>query len=207
MSRFFLFFVGFVVAWAGPYTHAKIVLKGEEKNLVRLNSIGWARLGMKVLILKKAYPDAVFRIETLPGISAVVTAGRNGVDLFSFKTRKFEEENPVLPNDDDIISFLLTKNADFYTSEGIHPGSLVDEGVRTWGPVLIYYSEGQEIAVFRGQPESDRNRMEFYLTGASERERAGLYKQRQNKTSIDDWATTQHYQANAKILYITLIPK
>ena len=175
-----------------------------DKYMITIQQMGPAHLGMTVKQLKQTLPGATYRIGFLPDVTSAIAVRLNAEVLFYFTTRRMDAfEVSGLPSEDDVITFIITKNSRFTTRDRIRPGSPLEEAVAVYGPAELYYSPDAEYASFKKSPASE---MGFWVVGPRGKESAGVYNKRPENL-VGGYYKTTRFIPKSKILYISIAAK
>jgi len=149
-------------AGVGPGQGATRDATGADGHLITASAMGQVRLRMTLNEARRALPDASFsRTSDGDGAALVEIAFGQGTSLSVWA----EEDDPATPIDwSKRIVTIETFSAAFHTSEGIHPGSLVTDAARFFGPVRQIVKseiEGREYITFARQPRALTFRLDY----------------------------------------------
>ena len=133
-----------------------------DPHLITPSAMGHVRLRMTLEEARQAVPVASFN-RTTDGDGAALVEISFGQD--SSLSVWAEEDDPATPIDwSKRIVTIETFSAAFHTREGIHPGSLVTEAVRIFGPVREITKseiESREYVTFARQPRELTFRLDY----------------------------------------------
>jgi hypothetical protein len=128
---------------------------GADTHVITASAMGHVRLGMTLDEARRAHPGASFR-RTSDGDGAALVEIAFGQE--SSLSVWADEDDPATPIDwSKRIVSIETFSAAFHTPEGIHPGSLVTEVARFFGPVREIVKseiESREYVTFARQPQT-----------------------------------------------------
>jgi hypothetical protein len=135
---------------------------GADTHLITASAMGHVRLGMTLDAARRALPDASFT-RTSDGDGAalvgIVLGRKDSLSVWA------DEDDPATPIDwSKPIVTIETFSAAFHTREGIHPGSLVTEVARFFGPVSEIVKseiESREYVTFSRQPKALIFRLDY----------------------------------------------
>ena len=130
--------------------------------LITASAMGRVRLKMTLDEARRALPAASFA-RTSDGDGAALVEVTFGKD--DALTVWADEDDPAAPIDwSRPIVTIETFSARFHTREGVHPGSLVSEVVRLFGPVREIVKseiESRQYIVFARQPKALTFRLDY----------------------------------------------
>ena len=126
-----------------------------DPHLITASAMGHVRLRMTLDEARHALPGASFNRTTDGDGAALIEIAFGPDNLLSVWA---DEDDPASPIDwSKRIVTIETFSAAFHTREGIHPGSLVTEAVRFFGPVREIVKseiESREYVTFARQPRA-----------------------------------------------------
>jgi hypothetical protein len=135
---------------------------GADPHLITRSAIGHVRLGMTLDDARRALPTASFSRTSDGDGAALVEADfghHNSLILWA------DENDPASPIDwSKRIVTIETFSAAFHTREGIHPGSLVTDAAKVFGPVRRITKseiESREYVTFARQPQALTFRIDY----------------------------------------------
>jgi hypothetical protein len=149
--------------------HARIAGRGAAReathadiHLITASAMGHVQLGMTLDEARRALPSASFRRTSDGDRAALVEiAFGQGSSLSVWA----DEDDAAGPIDwSKRIITIETLSAAFHTPEGIHPGSLVTEAARFFGPVREIVKseiESREFITFARQPRALTFRLDY----------------------------------------------
>ena len=133
-----------------------------DPHLISMSAIGHVRLRMTLDEARHALPGASFSRTTDGDGAALVEIAFGHDNSLSVWA---EEDDPATPIDwSKRIVTIETFSAGFHTREGIHPGSLVAEAARFFGPVREIVKseiESREYVTFSRQPRALTFRLDY----------------------------------------------
>ncbi|NES72529.1 MAG: hypothetical protein F6K24_48715 [Okeania sp. SIO2D1] len=161
---------------------------------------------MTVGELKKLYPQASYRLSSLPDLPSVVAVSEGSENLFYFLAVPQSEH---LPSDEAVIQLLVTGNSRYKTDLGIGPESDLPEVVRAYGAVKVYYSSDAEYAQFSKQPNSKQSGMSFWLQPPTGEKTAGKYSWKDVKKNLcveakSGFCESEDFKSGSKLRYIAI---
>jgi hypothetical protein len=135
---------------------------GADTHLITASTMGHVRLRMTLDEARRAVPGASFRRTSDGDGAALVEIAFGQEDSLSVWA---DEDDPATPIDwSKRIVTIETFSAAFHTREGIHPGSLVTEAARFFGPVREIVKgeiESREYVTFARQPRALTFRLDY----------------------------------------------
>lgn len=190
----------------GKITKASQSYQPIGKQLITPQQIGKAQLGMSVGELKQLYPQANYRLTSLPGIPRAIAVSEKSEDLFYFIA---SPDSGGLPRDEAVIMFVTTNNPKYKTVEGIKPGISLEKATKAYGPVLLYFSPQAEYAQFQNQPSNPRSGMGFWAKAAAGQKAAGVYQwsntqQNSCETGNSGFCQSNQFNPGSTIWYISV---
>jgi hypothetical protein len=130
--------------------------------LITASAMGPVRLGVTLDEARRALPGASFRRRSDGDGAALVEIAFGQEDKLSVWA---DEDDPASPIDwSKRIVTIETFSAAFHTRDGIHPGSLVTEAARLFGPVREIVKseiESREYVTFARQPRTLTFRLDY----------------------------------------------
>ncbi len=178
----------------------------EHEQIITPQQIGKAQLGMRVGELKQLYPQANYRLTSLPDIPRAIAVSENAEDLFYFIA---SPDNGEFPKDEAVIMFLITNNPNYGTAEGIKPGTSLAEATQAYGGIQLYFSPDVEYAQFQNQPSNPRSGMGFWAKAATGQKAAGIYQwsdpqQNSCQTTSSGFCQSNQFNPGSEIWYISV---
>jgi hypothetical protein len=150
--------------------------------LITNDSVGPVRLGMTILQVRRVLSG--FRVErTTIGDGAVAYAVRKGSKELMLLVPRSRNEQTNNDSDASLIDTIEVGDPGYATVAGVHPGMLLVDVEAIYGPLIeIFMSEVemQESATFAKLPDG------IGIGVCGEGKPAGVYAQRQNKTTQYD---------------------
>jgi hypothetical protein len=133
-----------------------------DTHLITASAMGRVRLGMTLSEARRAVPGASFSRSSDGDGAALVDIVFGQDDWLSVWA---EEDEPTDPIDwSKRIVTIEAFSAAFHTREGLHPGSLVTEAARLFGPVREIVKseiEGRQYITFERQPRALTFRLNY----------------------------------------------
>lgn len=170
-----------------------------DEFLITPQQVGRVRLQMTVREVKQLFPTATFRLTTLPDTPSIVAVKQPNAadDLLYFNTERMDEK---LPGDDEKLTQIMTRNPQHKTAAGIGHGSTIDDAVKAYGAVKLYYSPDVEYAKFAQAPASE---MAFWVAAPAGKKSAGVYRMVPAELS-EGYYQSSRFNAGATISYISI---
>jgi hypothetical protein len=158
----FLGLLSLGVARAGIGAVQPATGKADDSRLITVSEIGRLRLGMTLDQARAALPTASFaRTSDGDGAALVQVALGKDDSLIVWA----EEDDPATSIDwSKKIITIETFSATFHTREGVHPGSLVRDVIKLFGPVREIVEseiEARQYITFAGQPQGLTFRLDY----------------------------------------------
>jgi hypothetical protein len=133
-----------------------------DTHVITASAMGHVRLGMTIDDARRTLPGASFRRTSDGDGAALVEIALGREAALSVWA---DEDDPATPIDwSRPIVTIETFSAAFHTREGIHPGSLVTEAARFFGPVSEIVKseiESREYVTFSRQPKTLIFRLDY----------------------------------------------
>ena len=173
--------------------------------LISANGIGKARLGMTLGELKQiSAPDLEFNPVSsfASGLNAIAVSQQGLVQYYIlYRTEADNDSVEFMPQDDDVITLLMTSNYNYQTEEGIKVGMPIEEAEDVYGDAILAYNvdgESVEYITF-GDYNSDsiRFRASYFKLISDGLGFAGIYPEYPGVAY-----TTDKYQPDAAIAAI-----
>ena len=173
--------------------------------LISANGIGKARLGMTLGELKRiSAPDLEFNPVSsfASGLNAIAVSQQGLVQYYIlYRTEADNDSVEFMPQDDDVITLLMTSNYNYQTEEGIKVGMPIEEAEDVYGDAILAYNvdgESVEYITF-GDYNSDsiRFRASYFKLISDGLGFAGIYPEYPGVAY-----TTDKYQSDAAIAAI-----
>jgi hypothetical protein len=136
--------------------------KADDSRLITVSEIGRLRLGMTLEQARAELSTASFA-RTSDGDGAALVQGALGKDESLIVWA--EEDDPAMSIDwSKKIITIETFSATFHTREGVHPGSLVSDVIKPFGPVREIIEseiEARQYITFARQPRGMTFRLDY----------------------------------------------
>jgi hypothetical protein len=162
----------------------------KKLNIITVNSIGIAKIGMTFGELKKSLANGItleVKDNFAAEFSAIAVKKQGKVQFYIPYTSK----NKL--GDEDPINYLVTDNPNYKTEQGVRPGMTIKQAARIYGPAKLILSRdnaSKEIIRFAKQPAD----LTFYGVRSGDQNLAGIYPE-----SNDAVLETDRYSDQAKI--------
>lgn len=142
----------------------------DDRVLISANGIGKAKLGMTLGELK-AISDENTKFEVIPSfmvdVNAIAVSQDNVVQYYIlYLASTTSQPDQAAPNDEDLITILVTDNSEYSTQAGVKVGMPIQQAEEIYGDATLAYNtegESREYITFGAQnPQNIRFRASFF---------------------------------------------